>query len=168
MRHLRHLGPEEVAELNALGEVVHFVTVLPIDPHVFDTDVALVAGFLHRTKDASVVDGILRERNLQTAFARAAGMEVGRVRDERFGSAIGQTGAGEVSIVERQSQAGHPAHKPQGCFRIGNERTDVGFDAEDEAMLLRVTTALGGEFIEPIKTTVVQNMRAMTTWCLRK
>ena len=38
----------------------------------------------------------------------------------------------------------------------------------DEAMLLSVTTALGGEFIEPIKTTVVQNMRAMTTWCLRK
>ena len=38
----------------------------------------------------------------------------------------------------------------------------------DEAMLLSVTTALGGEFIEPIKTTVVQNMRAMTTWCLMK
>ena len=38
----------------------------------------------------------------------------------------------------------------------------------DEAMLLRVTTALDGEFIEPIKTTVLQNMRAMTTWCLKK
>lgn len=38
----------------------------------------------------------------------------------------------------------------------------------DEAMLLNVTAALGGEFLEPIKTTVVQNMRAMTTWCLRK
>ena len=38
----------------------------------------------------------------------------------------------------------------------------------DEAMLLSVTAAQGGEFIEPIKTTVVQNMRAMTTWCLRK
>jgi tellurite methyltransferase len=38
----------------------------------------------------------------------------------------------------------------------------------DEAMLLRETAKLGGEFIEPIKTTVVQNMRAMTTWCLRK
>jgi len=38
----------------------------------------------------------------------------------------------------------------------------------DEAMLLSVTKALGGEFIEPIKTTVVQNMRAMTTWCLMK
>jgi SAM-dependent methyltransferase len=38
----------------------------------------------------------------------------------------------------------------------------------DEAMLLAVSATLGGEFIEPIKTTVVQNMRAMTTWCLRK
>ncbi len=38
----------------------------------------------------------------------------------------------------------------------------------DEAMLLNVSTTLGGDFIEPIKTTVVQNMRAMTTWCLRK
>ena len=38
----------------------------------------------------------------------------------------------------------------------------------DEAMLHRVTRALGGEFIEPIKTTVVENMRAMTTWVLRK
>jgi tellurite methyltransferase len=38
----------------------------------------------------------------------------------------------------------------------------------DEEMLLAVTAKLGGEFIEPIKTTVVQNKRSMTTWCLRK
>jgi tellurite methyltransferase len=38
----------------------------------------------------------------------------------------------------------------------------------DAEMLQRVTAALGGEFLEPIKTTVVQNMRAMTTWVLRK
>jgi tellurite methyltransferase len=38
----------------------------------------------------------------------------------------------------------------------------------DEAMLHRVTAELGGEFIEPIKTTVVENMRAMTTWVVRK
>lgn len=38
----------------------------------------------------------------------------------------------------------------------------------DAAMLHRVTAALGGEFLEPIKTTVVENMRAMTTWVLRK
>lgn len=45
----------------------------------------------------------------------------------------------------------------------GSERFLV--DAE---MLKRVSAALGGEFIEPIKTTVVENMRAMTTWVLRK
>ena len=38
----------------------------------------------------------------------------------------------------------------------------------DEAMLLQVSGALGGELFEPIKTTLVQNQRAMTTWCLRK
>jgi tellurite methyltransferase len=38
----------------------------------------------------------------------------------------------------------------------------------DEGMLHRVTAALGGEFIEPIKTTVVENMRAMTTWVARR
>ncbi len=38
----------------------------------------------------------------------------------------------------------------------------------DAATLQRVTAALGGEFIEPIKTTVVENMRAMTTWVVRK
>jgi len=38
----------------------------------------------------------------------------------------------------------------------------------DEAILKRVTAALGGEFVEPIKTTVVENMRAMTTWVVKK
>ena len=38
----------------------------------------------------------------------------------------------------------------------------------DEAMLVKVSEARGGEFLDPIKTTLVQNQRAMTTWCLRK
>lgn len=38
----------------------------------------------------------------------------------------------------------------------------------DEQMLTEMTGALGATFLEPIKTTIVQNMRAMTTWCLRK
>lgn len=38
----------------------------------------------------------------------------------------------------------------------------------DEVMLHQVTSALGAEFLEPIKTTVVENMRSMTTWVLRK
>jgi SAM-dependent methyltransferase len=38
----------------------------------------------------------------------------------------------------------------------------------DEAGLLARTESLGATLAEPIKTTNVQNLRAMTTWCLRK
>ena len=38
----------------------------------------------------------------------------------------------------------------------------------DEELLLSLTKKLGAELTEPIKTTNVQNLRAMTTWCIRK
>ncbi len=38
----------------------------------------------------------------------------------------------------------------------------------DEAMLLRLTAQVGGELVDPIKTTVVQSQRSMTTWVMRK
>lgn len=38
----------------------------------------------------------------------------------------------------------------------------------DEEMLLRATDRLGGNLIEPLKTTNVQNLRSMTTWVVRK
>lgn len=38
----------------------------------------------------------------------------------------------------------------------------------DEEFLLDLTTRLGGELLDPIKTTVVQDQRAMTTWVVRK
>ena len=38
----------------------------------------------------------------------------------------------------------------------------------DEQMLLATTNSLGGEWLEPLKTVVVQHMRSMSTWCLRK
>jgi SAM-dependent methyltransferase len=38
----------------------------------------------------------------------------------------------------------------------------------DEAMLMQVTNDLGAELVDPLKTTVVQNLRSMTTWVLRK
>jgi SAM-dependent methyltransferase len=50
-------------------------------------------------------------------------------------------------------------------FRLldGSERFLV-----DEPYLLELTKALGGEQLDPLKTTVVQNRRCMTTWVLRK
>ena len=38
----------------------------------------------------------------------------------------------------------------------------------DEPLLLHLTEQLGGELLDPLKTTVVQNQRSMTTWVARK
>lgn len=38
----------------------------------------------------------------------------------------------------------------------------------DEALLVDRTRTLGGRLLDPIKTTVVQDQRAMTTWVVRK
>jgi tellurite methyltransferase len=38
----------------------------------------------------------------------------------------------------------------------------------DEALLVELTQRLGGSFLDPLKTTIVQNQRCMTTWVVRK
>ena len=50
-------------------------------------------------------------------------------------------------------------------FRLpdGSERYLV-----DEALLIELTEELGGQLLDPLKTTVVQNQRCMTTWVVRK
>jgi SAM-dependent methyltransferase len=50
-------------------------------------------------------------------------------------------------------------------FRLpdGSERYLV-----DEPLLLALTAELGGQLMDPLKTTVVQNQRCMTTWVVRK
>jgi hypothetical protein len=45
----------------------------------------------------------------------------------------------------------------------GSERFVV-----DEAMLVERTRCLGGQLLDPIKTTNVQQQRCMTTWTVRK
>ena len=38
----------------------------------------------------------------------------------------------------------------------------------DEKLLVSLTHELGGQLVDPVKTTVVQNQRSMTTWVVRK
>lgn len=38
----------------------------------------------------------------------------------------------------------------------------------NESLLPRLTDQLGGQLLDPLKTTVVQNQRSMTTWVMRK
>lgn len=60
-----------------------------------------------------------------------------------------------------------PLPRPLGGRRYllpdGSERFLV-----DEAMLMRWTAELGGELEDPLKTTLVQGLRSMTTWVVRK
>jgi tellurite methyltransferase len=53
---------------------------------------------------------------------------------------------------------GRRVHLPDGTERF----------VVDEAMLVDWTARLGGEWLDPLKTTNVQQQRCMTTWCLRK
>lgn len=67
--------------------------------------------------------------------------------------------ASSIGIEDQIMQIdGRRYHLPDGSERF----------LVDEAMLNSVSATLGGKFIEPIKTTIVQNMRSMTTWVLRK
>jgi hypothetical protein len=67
--------------------------------------------------------------------------------------------ASKIGIEQRITPIeGKRYHLPDGSDRF----------LVDEATLHNATTSLGGEFIEPIKTTIVENLRAMTTWVMRK
>jgi tellurite methyltransferase len=67
--------------------------------------------------------------------------------------------ASSIGIEEKiELIEGRRYHLPDGSERF----------LVDEEMLLLTTESLGGLFLEPLKTVVVQNMRSMTTWCLRK
>lgn len=71
----------------------------------------------------------------------------------RLASSIGMESQGQVA--------------PRGDHRFllpdGSERYLV-----DEKRLLALTRSLGGQLLDPLKTTVVSRQRAMTTWVVRK
>ena len=61
----------------------------------------------------------------------------------------------------------------EGRFRlISGRRYAIPDGSErflvDEGMLMDATAQLGGELEDPLKTSVVQNLRCMTTWVVRK
>ena len=59
-----------------------------------------------------------------------------------------------------------------GIRRIEGRRFDLPDGSQrflvDEEMLLRETESIGGQWLEPFKTVVVQHQRAMSNWILRK
>ena len=65
---------------------------------------------------------------------------------------------GIESQVDRIGPTGRRYRLPDGTDRY----------LVDEALLMDLTRSLGGQLLDPIKTTVVQSQRSMTTWVVRK
>jgi tellurite methyltransferase len=108
-----------------------------------DFDLVLSSAVLHFARDEGQWQSMVSE------MWRV--LKPGGIFFARLASSIGIED--KITLIE-----GRRYHLPDGSQRF----------LVDEEMLIRVSAMLGGEFIEPIKTTLVQNMRSMTTWCLRK
>jgi tellurite methyltransferase len=66
--------------------------------------------------------------------------------------------ASNIGLEDAIGTAGRRARLPDGSTRF----------VVDEAMLIERTGRFGGQLLDPIKTTNVQQQRCMTTWCVRK
>jgi tellurite methyltransferase len=64
------------------------------------------------------------------------------------------------------------AVKGMAFEKVGGRRFRMSHGAEwllvDEELLMELTCSLGGELVDPLKTTVVQGQRCMTTWVVKK
>ena len=106
-------------------------------------DVVLSSAVLHFARDAAQFDAMVRE---MWRVLKPGGMLFCRL-------------ASTIGMEDRV--------RPIGGRRFtlpdGSDRYLV-----DEPMLMDLTARLGGRLIDPLKTTIVQNQRCMTTWVVRK
>ena len=117
------------------------LTELPFPDDNFEA--VICNAVLHFAEDETEFEGMLRE------LWRVLGP--GGVLFTRLAS--------EIGIEDRVDRVRNRRHR----LPDGTERFLV-----DEGYLLRLTSDLGGELLDPLKTTNVQKLRAMTTWVLRK
>ena len=137
--------PEAMDGVRSLGLDDEHTHVAELDalPYTDDCfDVVLCNAVLHFARDEMHFDGMLGE------LGRVLGP--GGLLFARLASTIG--------LEERVQPLGG------GRFTLpdGTERFLV-----DEAQLIAATDRLGGQLLDPIKTTNVQGQRCMTTWVVR-
>ena len=106
-------------------------------------DVALSSAVLHFARDDEQFEAMLRET---WRVLKPGGMLFCRL-------------ASLIGMADRMHRLGGRRF----LLPDGSERYLV-----DEAMLLDLTRTLGGDLLDPLKTTVVQDQRCMTTWVVRK
>jgi tellurite methyltransferase len=145
-------NPNAVAEVRALSKTLapanalaNFINCpaesMPFDDATFD--LAICSAVLHFAEDSNHFDAMLR--------ATWRVLKPGGYLFARLASDIGIE-----SLVT-------PLGNSRYALPDGSERFLV-----NEQILMEYTQDLNGELFEPIKTTNVQNLRCMTTWCLQK
>jgi SAM-dependent methyltransferase len=138
---IRRVASDAAPNLPSTNFGVGRLTALPFSDDHFDA--VICSAVLHFAEDSAEFEGMISEMWRVLAH--------GGVFFSRIASTIGIE-----NRVTHLRDRWH--HLPDGSDRF----------LVDEAYLLRITTDLGGELIDPLKTTVVQDMRSMTTWVLRK
>ena len=83
---------------------------LPINPDVLNTHITLIVGLSHHPQNARVINRIVRKRALQMALARAARMEMRRVRDQRLAGTVWEPRACQMRVIEGQCQSSDVAY----------------------------------------------------------
>ena len=141
VRHVQRLAAALAPALPAANIVVAPVEQMPF-PDAF-ADVVLSSAVLHFARDDVQFDAMVRE------MWRV--LKPGGMLWCRLASTIG------IADLVR------PIKGRWSLLPDGSERYLV-----DEALLIEFTGKLGGQQLDLIKTTVVQDQRSMTTWVVRK
>ncbi len=118
----------------------------PIEQMTFPdafADVVLGSAVLHFARDDAHFDGMVRQ---MWRVLKPGGLLFCRL-------------ASDIGMETRVEPIAGRRH----LLPDGSERYLV-----DQAMLLDLTCALGGRLVDPLKTTIVQDARCMTTWVVRK
>lgn len=76
-------------------------------------------------------------------------------------------GSGGLLFARLATSIGIERYLPSATGRVQLPDGSVRF-VVDEPTLLELTARLGGRLLDPLKTTNVQNQRAMTTWVVEK
>jgi tellurite methyltransferase len=141
VRHVQRMAASLAPTLPATNIVVAPVEQMPF-PDAF-ADVVLSSAVLHFARDDVQFDAMVTE---MWRVLKPGGMLWCRL-------------ASTIGIAERV----RPISGRWSLVPDGSERYLV-----DEALLAEFTRKLRGQLLDPIKTTVVQDQRSMTTWVVRK
>jgi SAM-dependent methyltransferase len=137
---IRSLAAALAPSLSAENFLIEAVEKMSFADSAFD--VVLSSAVLHFARDENHWDQMVRE------MWRV--LKPGGILFARLASTVGIDG---IRLIE-----GRRYHLPDGSERF----------LVDEEMLLRKTQSIGGQWLEPFKTVVVQHQRAMSNWILRK